>query len=318
MKKSKLAVTGFVILASSAVVAPAEALTFNTTYNDADINTYFGSNAGAYKTDIGIAESAFTSVFSDPITINITFGATNTGLGASSTFLNFYTGSQIKTAATADATSSSDQTSVNAGGSLNSGPPSTSLWVTTANAKALGLASASNASDGTVTINGTIGLFYGTTPGAGDTSNYGLISVLEHEISEVMGRIGISGGNVTAPNQYSLLDAFSYSAPGTRSPGNGGGNYFSIDGGTTAGLLFNNESANGGDSRDWANTTLDAFNAFGAPGVVAPLSATDFQVMDVLGYNLAAAVPEPETYAMMLAGLGLLGIAARRRKQKAA
>jgi hypothetical protein len=27
-------------------------------------------------------------------------------------------------------------------------------------------------------------------------------------------------------------------------------------------------------------------------------------------------VPEPETYAMMLAGLGLLGFIARRRKQK--
>jgi hypothetical protein len=27
-----------------------------------------------------------------------------------------------------------------------------------------------------------------------------------------------------------------------------------------------------------------------------------------------AAVPEPETYAMMLVGLGLLGIAAHRRK----
>jgi hypothetical protein len=33
---------------------------------------------------------------------------------------------------------------------------------------------------------------------------------------------------------------------------------------------------------------------------------------------VAAPVPEPETYAMMLAGLGLLGFAARRRKQKAA
>ncbi len=30
------------------------------------------------------------------------------------------------------------------------------------------------------------------------------------------------------------------------------------------------------------------------------------------------AIPEPETYAMMLAGLGLLGFVARRRKQKQA
>ena len=29
-----------------------------------------------------------------------------------------------------------------------------------------------------------------------------------------------------------------------------------------------------------------------------------------------AAVPEPETYTMMLADLGLLGLAARRRKQR--
>ncbi len=35
-------------------------------------------------------------------------------------------------------------------------------------------------------------------------------------------------------------------------------------------------------------------------------------------FSNVSAVPEPETYAMMLAGLGLLGFAARRRKQKAA
>jgi N-acetylmuramic acid 6-phosphate (MurNAc-6-P) etherase len=29
-------------------------------------------------------------------------------------------------------------------------------------------------------------------------------------------------------------------------------------------------------------------------------------------------VPEPETYAMLLAGLGMMGFVARRRKQKAA
>ena len=39
--------------------------------------------------------------------------------------------------------------------------------------------------------------------------------------------------------------------------------------------------------------------------------------LDNLTYN-AAPIPEPETYAMLLAGLGLLGFVARRRKQQAA
>jgi hypothetical protein len=37
----------------------------------------------------------------------------------------------------------------------------------------------------------------------------------------------------------------------------------------------------------------------------------------VFAFNGVAPIPEPETYAMMLAGLGLLGVMARRRKQKA-
>ena len=41
-----------------------------------------------------------------------------------------------------------------------------------------------------------------------------------------------------------------------------------------------------------------------------------FVASDVAGF--VSAVPEPETYAMLLAGLGLVGFAARRRKNKAA
>lgn len=47
--------------------------------------------------------------------------------------------------------------------------------------------------------------------------------------------------------------------------------------------------------------------------------ALNFTVFDnvTLGANLAA-VPEPETYVLMLAGLGLVGFAARRRKENLA
>lgn len=47
--------------------------------------------------------------------------------------------------------------------------------------------------------------------------------------------------------------------------------------------------------------------------------AGNFGLLDGIGDNavgFAAAVPEPETYAMLLAGLGLMGTIARRRKDK--
>ena len=46
----------------------------------------------------------------------------------------------------------------------------------------------------------------------------------------------------------------------------------------------------------------------------------DFKYTDLTEYTggvTIAAVPEPETYAMMLAGLGLIGFSARRRKTQA-
>jgi len=49
----------------------------------------------------------------------------------------------------------------------------------------------------------------------------------------------------------------------------------------------------------------------------ATTNYTELQVRSgVVAFATVAAVPEPETYAMMIVGLGLLGVVARRRRLK--
>jgi len=63
-------------------------------------------------------------------------------------------------------------------------------------------------------------------------------------------------------------------------------------------------SSNGGEYVGLANAGMAYATLVASPG--------DWIFID--NFTVAAQVPEPETYAMLLAGLGLVGIAARRRK----
>lgn len=149
---------------------------------------------------------------------------------------------------------------------------------------------------------------------------------------------------------YSALDMFRYSNDPTnlvRGPNAvldlsvGGTKFFSIDGGKTA-LLGNTFSTGDfqGDGRQashWKDTAgcqvgngiMDPTFCFGQMGVVTGL---DLAAFDAIGWNLStaatanyrrstsdiffAAVPEPATWAMMIAGFGMVGASMRRRKPK--
>lgn len=63
---------------------------------------------------------------------------------------------------------------------------------------------------------------------------------------------------------------------------------------------------------NWTGLTSVNFSTFGGTPAGYSGSGTHF-AMDNLTINVAA-VPEPETYALLLAGLGVIGAAARRRK----
>ncbi len=82
--------------------------------------------------------------------------------------------------------------------------------------------------------------------------------------------------------------------------------------GTSIGLIGTDATVTSGDAAGTYSFILGYNDSAGA----ATLGDWDDFVV---GVNFVAApIPEPETYAMMLAGLGLLGVAARRRKQREA
>ena len=126
-------------------------------------------------------------------------------------------------------------------------PLAGTLTMPTAEAKALGFSS-SGTIDGYVGFSNSVSWDYTTaTPSA---NQFYLIGTIEHEITEVMGRMSMVDGQ---PSSYSLMDLYRYSAPGVRSTsvgGTGSTAYFSVDNGVTKLGTWNN-NPNNGDLGDW-------------------------------------------------------------------
>ncbi len=312
------------LLVSGWLSTPAYcSLVFNSSFT-ANFNTNFGANAAAAQSSFNAATAIFSNLFIDDITINLvvdavpgtgTLGSSNTSIFTAASYGTLYD------AALADASSPDDATTTGSGGSLggNGSPGSASdpvatshnWWLTRAQVKALNLAiggitANDSVNDGTITFGAGYSYSFAGATGPG---TYDFIGIAAHEISEVMGRVGLSGDSISGSPGYTLVDALAFSAANTRVL-NGGGGSFSLDAGTT--LLKDFNSVSGGDTRDWASGTNDSFNAFSSSGVLNPVSAVDVRLMDVIGYDLAE-IPEPGTLSLFAGGLALM-IAVRRRR----
>jgi len=244
--------------------------------------TNFGTNAAAAKAAWIAAAKVFTDAFSDPIHINITVDAVAGTAVFGRSFPGFVTirYADLFDRMNAYASTQNDAIAVGPGGSISASDPSNGgTWqLTRAQAKALGVIPDDTHDDGGTTFGAGNSFTFSGSIAAGTFDFKGIVA---HELTEVMGRLGLSGGN----NTFSLIDIFSFTGPGARSLRGGAGCFFSIDNGTTLLKQFNDSDANHLDTRDWAGGTNDAFNQFSGSGVVNAVSAVDFQVMDVIGYG---------------------------------
>jgi hypothetical protein len=245
--------------------------------------TNFGANATAAKASWIAASKVFTDAFTDDIHINITVDAVTTPGTFGRSFPNFLSISyaDLFDRVSAYASTQNDAIAIGPGGSMTATDPTNGLgtWaLARPQAKALGSIPDDMSDDGGTTFGAQNAFTFSGQIATGTSDFQG---VAAHEIAEVMGRVGLSGGN----NMFSLIDNFAYTGAGTKALRGGAANFFSIDNGTTLLKQFNDNSVNHLDTRDWAGGTNDAFNQFSNGGVVNPVSAVDLQLMDVIGYG---------------------------------
>jgi hypothetical protein len=282
---------------TSATVTPAPTLVGSSTglqiklIWDASVGA-MGSAMTAFENAAIAAAKFYTTMYSNRETINIQVGfgevagqALPSGaLAASESYGYLENYSTVATALRKDASWSAPQNSADATLPVNDPTNGGKFFVTTAEAKALGQVGASSAVDGYIGLSKTYAFSYNGTAQVG---KYDAIGALEHEISEVMGRVG-SLGRAFGSNIYTPLDLFRYTAPLVRdlSPGPG---YLSTNNGVTNLGTYNNPLVNGGDYADWGPLIRGDSYGYGTTNTVMTVSANDIIENSVMGYRMTNA-----------------------------
>ena len=203
------------------------------------------------------------------------------------------------------------------------------IRLTTANMKALGLAT-TQLSDSSISFNRNVSFDFDRSDGI-STGSYDFVGMAAHEIGHALGFI--SGVNILDYNANNLsnsltyvnsLDLFRFSADSY----NQGKNtldwtadtrekYFSLDGGTTVmvadafstGLLH----GDGYDPGHWKNNSnLGLMNPTAGTGQLLSIASLDIQAVDVIGWNVGVAIPEPLTILGAMTAFGF-GAAFKRK-----
>ena len=222
--------------------------TFDTSINN-------DPNAAAIKQTINTAISTIDSYLANNVQVNITFVDGNSGLGSSDTFYDTTSYSTYLSGLETKQTLSSND--VKALASLGVSAPFNNPTNNPVNGNPQITASVpllrvlgyepgpGTTADSTITFNGTI--TNDSRTGPQNPNNYDLQSTIAHEIDEVLG-IGGAGSTLAAgqptDGPVGVLDLYRYSAAGVRSYTTSQSiqnPYFSIDGGTTGLVHFNQD-----------------------------------------------------------------------------
>jgi hypothetical protein len=280
--------------AMKVTTAPATGLTIQATF---DSSITGAPNAAVIEASINRAISVYESVFTDPITVQIRFryaqalpdGTPLSHIVESLTVI-YGVGWNVWTAALrADAKSSNDSL---ANATLPATPIIPSLVASSPNGRALGqntppamnadgTVSVGGAYDGIVTLNSGISVQF-TRPT--DPNRFDAQRSFEQGIGSIMGLL-------YSLTDFMPIDLFSWAAPNSRNFDVSGRRYFSIDGGVTT-IIDYNQSPNF-DFASWLSPQCPQAhpfvqNSFPCAGQSADISATSPEGinLDVIGYDI--------------------------------
>lgn len=346
MKLTRTIAGAAALLAGCGFSTGAHALKLNL------VNTGGVEQGTAAFTGFAAAAHYWETVLLDDVTVNINVGFTTENfdpgtLGDASSVATDKSQALWRSAITGDATTALDAINVanlatfsNANVRLN-----TSLQ------KALGIFTGNpNSRDATIRFNSARKFDFDTSDGFQEVSS-DFISVAIHEIGHALGFTSAVGQNTTNNSRPSNTDMFRYKN-GAWNITWGGDPYFSIDGGATEvfGRSDFSPGSDGFQTSHWEEgrrqhngvdcTVLlepqigihDPTGGLCQEGIV---TAQDLALFDAIGWDLRYdilsnpnyalktryilyayenAVPEPASWAMMIAGFGLAGAAVRRSR----